>query len=82
MGCEPGIVEREPAFVDDEEGRTPVEPAFDPVEEIGEHGGRGRRADQAFGLESLNRGVADPLGLGVEQPAPGAFDAIGLQRPL
>ena len=52
------------------------------MKEIGEHGGRGAGADQAFGLEGLDRGVAEPLGLGVEQPAVGTAEAIGLQRPL
>ena len=52
------------------------------MEEIGEHGGRGAGADQALGLEGLNRRLAEPLGLGVEQPAVGAADAIGLQGLL
>jgi len=50
------------------------------VEEIGEHGGRGGRADQALGLERLHEGFAKMLALGVEQPAIGAADAIGPKR--
>ena len=80
--AKPSIVEGEPAFVDDEQGRAAVEPVLDAVEEIGEHGGRGAGADQPFGLEGLDVGLAEPLGLGVEQPAAGAADAIGLQRLL
>ena len=52
--AKPSIVEREPAFVDDEERRPAVEPIFDTVEEIGEDGGRGAAADQPFGLERLD----------------------------
>ncbi len=77
-----GIVEDQPAFVDDEQRRPAVEPAFDAVEEIGQHGGRRAGADQALGLEGLDRGRAELLALGVEQPAGGAADAIGLQRLL
>jgi hypothetical protein len=32
-------VERQPALVDDDERRRAVEPAFDPVEQIGQDGG-------------------------------------------
>ena len=63
------VVEGQPAFVDDQQRRPAVEPAFDAMEEIGEHGGRGAGADQPLGLERLHRGVAKPLGLGVEQTA-------------
>ena len=76
------VVEREPALVDDEQGGPAVEPVLDAMEEIGEHRGRGAGADQAFGLERLNVGLAEPLGLGIEQPALGPAEAIGLQRPL
>ena len=57
------VVERQPALVDDEQGRPAVEPVLDAVEEIGEHGGRGARADQALGLEGLDLGFAKPLAL-------------------
>ena len=76
------VVEREPALVDDQQRRPAVEAAFDAMEEIGEHGGRRAGADQALGLEGLHRGLAEPLGLGVEQPAVRTADAIGLQRLL
>ena len=52
--AKPAIVERQPAFVDDEQRRAAVEPAFDAMEEIGEHGGRGGGADQSLGLERLD----------------------------
>jgi hypothetical protein len=64
------VVEREPAFVDDEQRRRAVEPALDAVEEIGEHGGGRARADQPLGLERLHRRLAEMFGLGVEQPSP------------
>ena len=76
------VVEGEPALVDDEQRRPAVEPVLDAVEEIGEHRGRRAGADQPLGLEGLDVGLAEPLGLGVEQPAPRAADAIGLQRLL
>ena len=40
-----------------------------PMEQIGQDGGRGARADQPLGLERLHVGVAEALGLGVEQPS-------------
>ena len=63
------VVQRKPAFIDDQQRRPAVEAVFDAMEEIGEHGGRSAGADQPLGLERLHRGVAKPLGLGVEQPA-------------
>ena len=51
------VVEREPAFVDDEERRPSIEPAFDAMEEIGENGRRRAPADEAFGLEHLHVGL-------------------------
>ncbi len=77
-----GVVEDEPSLVDDEQRRATVEPAFDAVEQVGEHGGRRAGADQALGLEGLDGGGAEMLGLRVEQPAEGPADAIGLQRLL
>src|SRR3546814_17777081 len=59
-----------------------LEATLDAVEQIGEHR-RGRsRPDQPLGLERLNVGIAEPLGLGVEELAPGSADAIGLERLL
>ena len=60
----------------------PSKPVLDAVEEIGEDSRRGARADQPLGLEGLDLGFAETLGLGVEQPAPGTADGIGLQRLL
>ena len=79
---EAAVVEREPALVDDEERRAAVEPAFDAMEEIGEYGAGGAGADQALGLERLHGRLAEPLALGVEQPAIGAADAVRPQRLL
>src|SRR5208283_2553953 len=76
------VVEGEPAFIDDQQGWPSVEPAFDAVEEIGEHGGRSARADQALGLEGVYARFAEALGLGVEQPAIGTAETIGLQGAL
>ena len=55
------VVEREPAFVDDEQRRAAVEAVLDAMEEIGEHGRRRARADQPFGLEGLDRRLAEML---------------------
>ena len=79
---EAAIVERQPAFVDDEQGGPTVETPLDAVEEIGEDGRRRARADQALGLEGLHVGFAQALGLGVEQPAVGPADAVGFERLL
>src|SRR5208283_65742 len=76
------VVEGEPAFIDDQQGWPSVEPAFDAMKEIGEHGGRGARADEALGFESLDARFAEALGLGVEKAAERAAEAIGLQGAL
>ena len=65
---EAGVVEREPAFVDDEQGRPAVEPVADAVEEIGEHGGRRAGADQALPSRRPGR----PLRQGARSPRPAA----------
>ena len=76
------VVERKPAFVDDQQRRPAVEPALDAMEEIGQHRGRGRGSDQPLGLKGLDFGLSEPLGLGIEQAAVGTAEAIGLQRAL
>ena len=73
------VVERQPAFIDDEQRWPAVKPSFDAMEQIGKHGRRGRRADQPFGLKDLDRGFAKALELGIKQPAIGPAEAIGLQ---
>ncbi len=80
--AKPCVVEREPAFIDDQQCRPAVEPAFDAMKEIGQHGRRGRGSDQALGLKGLNVGLSQPLGFGIEQAAIGPAEAIGLQRAL
>ena len=52
------------------------------MEEISQHRGCGAGADQSFGLERLDRGFAKTLEFGIEQPAIGTAQAIGLQGPL
>ena len=76
------IVEREPALIDDQQGRASVEPALDTMEQVGEHGRCRAGADQSFSFEGLDIRLAKPFGLGVQQPAPRASDAIRLQRLL
>jgi hypothetical protein len=72
------VVEGEPAFIDDQQRGPPIEPGVDAMKEIREDGGGRAGADQPLGLEGLDVGLAKALGLGVEQPAPRAADAIGL----
>ncbi len=76
------VVEREPTFVDDQQCRTTVEPPLDAMKEIGQHCRRGTCADQTFGFKGLDFGLSETLGLGIEQPAIGSAEAIGLQRTL
>jgi hypothetical protein len=49
------------------------------MEEIGEHGGGGARANQSLGLEGLNVGASEPFGFGIEQPPPGSPGTVVLQ---
>jgi len=67
---EPMIVEREPAFVDDDECGTAVEPILYAVEEIERTAGAATASDQPFGLEGLNLSTTQMFCLGVEQAAP------------
>ena len=87
--AESGIAECEPAFIDDNHRWPPVEPRLDPVKQIGEHGRRCGRSDQAFGLEGLHVCRAQGLVFGIEQPPErtakaerrqGAFEIIRLQQ--
>src|SRR5271165_781726 len=82
LSGEAGVVEGEPALVDDEQSRPTVEPVADAAEEIGKHGGRRARADQPFRLEGLDVPFAEPLDLRVQQPAPRSCYGIGLERLL
>ncbi len=76
------VIQREPAFIHNQQRRATVEAVLDAMEEIGEHSGSRAGADQPFGLEDLNIGFAQMLGLGVEQTAIGPVDAIGPERLL
>ena len=60
------------AFIDDDEAGPSVEAILDPVEQIGEHGGRCRRPDQTLGLEGLEIGRSELFSFGVEQTPEGA----------
>src|SRR3546814_7827582 len=51
------MIEKDPGLIEDQQGRPPVEPLFEPVEQIGQH----RRDDarlphQRLGLEALHIG--------------------------
>lgn len=76
------VIEGEPAFVNDQQRRSAVETILYAMEEIGEHGGRGARADQSFGFERLDRCLAKIFGFGVEQAPVRAADAVGPERLL
>jgi hypothetical protein len=52
------VIEGKPALVDDQQGRPAIEPAFNAMEEIGQHRRRGRGADQALGFKGLNFGLS------------------------
>ena len=79
---EAGVVERQPALVDDEQGGAAVEAILDAMEQVGEDGGRSAGPDQAFGLEGLDFGFAKALAFRIEQPAPRSRHRVGLQRLL
>ena len=49
------IVEREPAFVDDQERWPSIQTVADPMEEIRKDGRRRAAADQPFGFKGLDR---------------------------
>src|SRR3990167_6918671 len=46
LGCEVRAVEDQPTLIDDDERGRAVQPAFDPVEQVGQDGGRRARAYQ------------------------------------
>ncbi len=77
---EAGIIESKPALVDDDKGGPSVETPADPVKQIGQDSRGGTGAVETFGLEGLHVGLAQPFRFGVEQPAPGSGDRIGLKR--
>ena len=73
------IVQRQPPLVDEDQCRRPGQAALDPVEEVGQYGRCRGSADQPLGLEGLDVRIPKRLGLGVEQPAPGSVERVGLQ---
>ena len=75
-----GVIEGKPAFVDDDEGGPSVETPADPVKQIGQDSRGGTCPVKALGLEGLDVGVAQAVRFGVQQPAPGSGDGIGLER--
>ena len=54
---ERGVIKEEPGFIEDEQRRPPVEPRFQPVEEIGDD-----RRHRAFGVHQLFHFEADRIG--------------------
>jgi len=82
LAGEPVIVEREPAFVDNEQRGAPIEPILDAVEEVRQDSRRRACPDQPFGFEGLDIRLAEALRFRVEQSSPGTPDRIGLQGLL
>ncbi|MNI62245.1 hypothetical protein D3C73_1175540 [compost metagenome] len=71
------IIEIDPGFVEDEQGRTTVEPGFQAVDEIAQHRqDKAGRVHQGFGLETQDVGEGQPVFGGVEQSSERTF-----QRP-
>ncbi len=75
------MIEKDPGLVEDEQRRPPVEPLFEPVEQIGQH----RRDDarlphQRFGLEALHVGDGEIVLGGIEHPPERAFERIRRER--
>src|SRR3546814_10913107 len=73
--CEQRVVEEDPGFVEDQQRRPSVEPLFEPMEQVGEHG----RYDaglphQRLGLEALGIGDGEIVFGRVEQTAEWAFE--------
>src|SRR5215475_10954381 len=48
------IIKRKPAFIDDEQSWSTIEPYFNAVEQIGQDSRRDRSADQPVGLKDLD----------------------------
>ncbi len=76
------IHQGKPGFVHQNQRRPTVQVARETMEEIGQHGrGRGR-AQQALGLEGLDRGGGQRFMVGVEQPSPRPRQGVGRQGVL
>jgi hypothetical protein len=82
LASERRVVEGQPALVDQDQGRPAVELPLDAVKEIGSTAPAAPDAEQAFGLERLNRGGARCLMLGVEQPTPRSLQGKGREGVL
>ena len=76
------VVERQPALVDDQQGRPAVKAILDTVEQVGQHGRSRAGPDQPFGLHRLDVGEPEPFRVGVEQPAPWSVETVRLERAL
>ena len=64
------MIEEDPRLVEDQQGRPPVEPLLQPVEQIGEHRrDHARLAEQRLGLKALHVGEGQPALGRIEQPA-------------
>ena len=76
------VIERQPPFIDDEQGWPAIKPSFNAMEQIGKDGRRDRRTDQPIGLKDLDGAFAKTLELCIKQPAIGPPEAIGLEGAL
>src|SRR3546814_18461015 len=75
------MVEEDPGLVEDQQRRPAVEALLEPVEQIGEHRrDHTRLAEQRLGLEALHVGESEPAFRGIQQPAVGSIERIGLDR--
>ena len=75
------IVEEHPRFIEHQQRRRAVEALLEPAEQIAQHRQhRGAPVHQLFHLEALHRRIAQPVVIGIEQPAAGATQDVGLQR--
>src|SRR3546814_2284584 len=75
------MIEKDPGLIEDQQGRPPVEPLFEPVEQIGQH----RRDDarlphQRLGLEALHIGDGEVVLRSIEQLSERAFERIRRER--
>jgi len=78
---EQGMVEEYPGLVEHQKGRPAVEPLFQPVEEISQHGRHhAGLAHQRLGLEALDIGEGEMLLGRVEQSPIGTVERVGAKR--
>ncbi len=73
------VIERKPAFIDNQKRGTTGKASFDSVKEIGKNGRCAAATDQTFGFECLDIGTTKMLLFGIKQSAPGAAYTVWLQ---